>query len=115
MRSVRTNSRVPASFDEPTGGDDTRARPPRERTRADKIHRFLRSKCPILRAARGYGDLSNVPVPGDDPLVRRQIAGPHRPARVELVGADPDLRPESVLAAVRKARGRVDDDAGGVD
>src|SRR5688500_17696557 len=70
---------------------------------------------PFCALTSGYGDLPHVPIPGDDPLVRRQIAGSHRTARVEFVGADPDLCAQTILASIRKARGRVDDDAGGVD
>ena len=39
-------------------------------------------------------------VAGDDPFIRGQIGRAHGAAGVELVGADPDLRAQPVLAAI---------------
>src|SRR5689334_1226094 len=52
---------------------------------------------------------------GDDPLVGGEVVRAHRPAGVELVGADADFGAQAVLAAVGEARARVDHDAGAVD
>src|SRR5690349_11577256 len=41
-------------------------------------------------------------------LVRRELAQPHRSARVQAIGADADLGAEAELEAVGEARRRVD-------
>src|SRR4030095_7519732 len=43
-------------------------------------------------------------------LVRRELAEPHRPARVQPVRADPDLRAEAELKAIGEAGGGVHED-----
>lgn len=43
---------------------------------------------------------TDLPRSPDDPLRGRQILEAHRAARVEAVGADPDLRAEAELSAV---------------
>src|SRR5207253_1920909 len=50
-----------------------------------------------------------------DPLLGRETLQPHRPARMELVGGDADLRAEAVLEAVGEARAGVDHHARGID
>ena len=59
--------------------------------------------------------LPHVPAAGHDPLVRREIGSAHRPAGVELVGADADLRAKAVFPAVGEAGAGVDDHAGRID
>ena len=51
----------------------------------------------------------------DDPLRRRQLGQGHRPAGVQLLGADADLRAEAELPAVGEAGAGVDHDGRGVD
>ena len=48
-------------------------------------------------------------------LVGRELAQPHRPARVQAVRADADLGAEAELEAVGEARRGVDEDRGRVD
>lgn len=59
--------------------------------------------------------LPHLPAAEDDVLRRRECLQAHRAARVELLGADADLRAEAELEAVGEARRGVDVDGGGVD
>src|SRR5438094_682045 len=54
----------------------------------------------INAAAGSSPSPADVAVADDDPLVGGQVGRTHGAAGVELVGADADLRPEPVLAAV---------------
>ena len=59
--------------------------------------------------------LADLPIPGDDPFVGRQIRRPHRAAGVEFVGADADLGAQAIFAAVGESGAGVDHHAGGID
>ena len=54
-------------------------------------------------------------IPKDDELLRGEALDPDRPARMELVGADPDLGAETVLEAVGEAGRGIDHDRAGID
>src|SRR5207248_10818858 len=56
----------------------------------------------------------HVAVSCDDPLVGRQVGGPHWAAGVELVGADADLGAQAVLTAIGEAGAGVHHHAGAV-
>ena len=59
--------------------------------------------------------LANLPLAGDLVLDRRQLGQAHRPAGVELLGADADLGAKAELEAVGEAGRGVDVDAGRVN
>src|SRR3954470_2539406 len=58
---------------------------------------------------------AHVAVAQHDPLLRGEAFEPNRPAGVELVGGDADLRPEAVFVAVGEARGGIHHHGAGID
>ena len=66
---------------------------------------------------RSLGGLTAAPArhPWTTYLHTGELAQPHRPPGVELLGGDPDLGPEPELAAVDEPGRRVHHDGGGVD
>ncbi len=63
------------------------------------------------RYVRG-GSLAAMTISRDDPFVRGEIGRAHRPAGVELIGADADFRAKPIFPAVGEACAGVDHDAG---
>src|SRR6266542_1537952 len=70
------------------------------------------ARAPPLPARRSLHDLALAP---RHVLVRRELAQPHRTARVELLCGDADLGTEAEALAVGEAGGRVHDHDRGVD
>src|ERR1700722_18611730 len=59
----------------------------------------------IDSAPRSGADLS---IPAQEVLIGRQFVEPHRPARVQPIGRDSSLSPESEFEAVSETRRRID-------
>jgi len=59
--------------------------------------------------------LHHLAVPDQDVLVDHQALHPHRSAGMDLVGADPHLRPLAEAVSVGESGGCVDEDVGRID